>query len=235
MDAPETLALALDPGHILRRQGFTPDPWQRAFVISLLKEIAAYPIDGICLHYNRRPPLVEFEPPVLAGFKEQFGKDPRQLDDRDPQWLKYRATFLTQFMREVREAMNQCALDQKRGKPLEVSAIVMSSEQENLYNAMDLRSWVKEGLVDTLIPYTSVERLTSSADSWVDPRAAEFFLRLTKGTPCKLALNLMPRVLSPEEYRRRAHRLYEAGVQHLFFWDRCGGHGRTWDALRRLI
>ncbi len=199
----------------------------RRFVVSLLAEMAEYPIDGVCLFYNRRPPLVEYEAPVVEGFQAKYGEDPRQLDEKDPRWLSYRATFLTQFMREVREAMEKAARDQNRSKPLEVSAIVMSSRQENLYYAMDLETWIKEGLVDTIIPYTSAPGLDSSKDSWVDPSDAEFFLRITRDTPCKLALNLMPRSLTAKQYRSRAHALYQAGVEHLFFWDGGPGRGRV--------
>ncbi len=209
----------------------------RRFVVSLLAEMAEYPIDGVALFYNRRPPLVEYEKPVVDGFQARYGEDPKQLDERDPRWLSYRATFLTQFMREVREAMEKAARDQNRSKPLEVSAIVMSSREENLYYAMDLETWIKEGLVDTIIPYTSAPGLDSSKDSWVNPSDAEFFLRITRDTPCKLALNLMPRSLTAKQYRSRAHALYQAGVEHLFFWD--GGRGRggsdsAWEAMRRL-
>ena len=192
---------------------------------------------SVPLLYNRRPPLVEYEAPVVEGFQTKYGEDPRQLDEKDPRWLSYRATFLTQFMREVREAMEKAARDQNRSKPLEVSAIVMSSREENLYYAMDLETWIKEGLVDTIIPYTSAPGLDSSKDSWVNPSDAEFFLRITRDTPCKLALNLMPRSLTAKQYRSRAHALYQAGVEHLFFWD--GGRGRggsdsAWEAMRRL-
>ncbi len=72
---------------------------------------------------------MEYEPPVVEGFKGKYGQDPRQLDERDPRWLSYRATFLTEFMREVREAMNEVAKEQKRSKPLEISAIVMRNEE----------------------------------------------------------------------------------------------------------
>ena len=211
-------------------------PEVRQFVVSLLKEMAAYPIDGVCLLYNRRPPLVEYAPPVVEGFKARYGEDPRQLDPRDPRWLSFRATFLTQFMQEVREAMNQVGREQRRNKAPKVSAIVMSSRQENLYYGMDLEAWIKEGLVDAIIPYSSVKGLNRTADSWVEPRDAEFFLRITKGTGCKLALNLMPRQISPEQYRRRAHRLYQAGVEYFFFWDASGRNdfSHSWDVLRRL-
>ena len=69
--------------------------------------------------------------------------------------------------------------------------------------------------MDTIIPYTSGQGLNSAADS-AEPTDAEFFLNVTRGSRTKLALNLMPRLLSPDEYRRRAHALYRAGVEQLF-------------------
>ena len=118
----------------------------------------------------------------------------------------------------------------------EVTAIVMSSEAENLYYGMDLKAWIGEGLVDTIIPYTSGPGLNSAADSWLNPTDAEFFLNVTRGSRTKLALNLMPRLLSPDEYRRRAHALYQAGVEQLFFWDTNARNdfNPSWSALRRL-
>jgi uncharacterized lipoprotein YddW (UPF0748 family) len=210
-------------------------PGFREFVLSLLKEVAGYPVDGICLLYNRRPPVVEYEAPVVDAFKAKYGKDPRKLDPKDPQWLAHRAEVLTSFMRDVRAAMDAIAQQQKR-KRIEVSAIVMSTEAENLYNAMDLPAWINNGSVDTIIPYTSVPNVDSNADSFEDPQAAEFFLRITRGTSCKAAFNFMPRQLSPETYRMRAHRLYEAGAEHFFFWDCNGRHDYSpaWSALRRL-
>ena len=208
----------------------------RQYVLRLFREIAAYPIDGICLLYNRRPPLVEYEEPIVEGFGKTYGEDPRRLDDRDPRWLRYRATFLTQFMREVRGMLTEEARKQGRDQPFEVSAIVMGTEGANLYYAMDLEEWIREGLVDTLIPYTSSGDLNSGQDTFVDPRDAEYFLRITKGTSCELAASLLPRQITPEDYRTRAHRLYQAGVENLFFWDcyqRCD-YSPSWTALRRL-
>src|SRR5262245_24869646 len=211
-------------------------PEVRQAVISLLKEMASYPLEGICLAYNRRPPLLEYETPILEGFKSKYHEDPTALSERDPRWLAYRATFLAEFMREVRQAMKDVARTQNRAKPIEVSAIVMGSEAENAYHGMDLQSWIKQGLVDTLIPYTSAEKLLSSADSWTNPRDAEFFLKITRGSSCKLALNLMPRQLPPEEYRRRALALYRAGAEYLFFWDsdQRNDFDPSWNALSRL-
>ena len=213
-------------------------PEVRRLVVSLLREIAEYGVDGIGLWYNRRPPLVEYEPPLIEGFKAEYGEDPRHLDDNDRRWLLYRARTLTQFMREVRQAMDGVAEDMGRTKRIEITAITMKDEEENLQNAMDLRAWIDEELVDTLIPYTHKPNLDGASESWTDPRDLEFFRSLTDGTSCKLAPNIRPQRISPEGYRRRAGPLYDSGVQHLFFWDTApparAHYGDEWNALRRL-
>ena len=122
-------------------------------------------------------------------------------------------------MREVRDAMDRVAEEQGRDKRIEVSAIVVSTEQENLYNAMDLKAWVDQGLVDTLIPYGSEPNVGGNERSWTDVRDLDYFIGITKGTPCRLAPNIMPRHTTAEDYRRRALALYEAGIEDLFFWD----------------
>jgi len=117
--------------------------------------------------------------------------------------------------------------------------VVLSSEAENLYRAIDLRTWVAEGLVDTVIPYSSAPNLDSAAEAWGDPASIEFFVNLVSGTDCVLAPNLMPRYVPPAELRRLARQLYDAGVTHVFAWDAVMLGGRAvfndyWDALRRL-
>lgn len=212
-------------------------PATREFVVSMLSEIASFPVDGVALLYNRRPPLAEYEPPIVDGFMTEHGDDPRRLDEMDPRWLSYRARVLTQFMREVRRAMDAVAEEQGRRR-IEVSAIVLATEQENLYRGMDLRAWVREGLVDTLIPYSTAPNYNSFMDSWTDQTDLDFHVSITKGTPCKLAPNLMPRDMTAEDYMQRAGALYEAGIENLFFWDcsenRGGPDVQSWTALRRL-
>ena len=214
-------------------------PEARRFVVSVLREVAGFPVDGVCLLYNRRPPLVEYEPPLVEGFMAEYGEDPRHLDEMDPRWLSYRATVLTQFMREVRRAMDEVAEQRTPRTRIDVSAVVMSSEEENLYRGMDLKAWVDERLVDTLVPYSSAPNVNSHVETWADVRDIEYFVSLTKGTSCKLAPNIMPRLMSAEDYRRRVAALYDAGVESFFFWDTDVLQPRTveqrsWNALCRL-
>ena len=214
-------------------------PEVRAYVISLLREVVQYPVDGVCMLYNRRLPLVEYEPQLVEGFRTEHGVDPRTLDSLDPAWLRYRSGVLTQFHRELRAAMDEETRRQGRSRRLQISAVVASSEAENLKFGVDPRAWVAEGLVDTLIPYSSAPNFNSSVDAWADPRAIDYFLNIARGSNTVVAPNMMPRQVSPEHLRQRASGLYRAGVQHLFFWDCAGGSGRAnyadmWSALRRL-
>ena len=176
-------------------------------------------------------PLVDYEPPLVEGFIEAYGEDPRELDDRDRRWTEFRAGALTLFMREVRAEMDAVAGEQKRDR-IGISAIVTSSEEENLFYGLDLKVWVRDGLIDTLIPYSSLPNFNSNDASWIDPEDARFFIELTRNHACRLALNIMPREMSAAEYRRRAAVLYQAGVEHLFFWDGAMGRSQHSDATR---
>jgi len=217
-------------------------PEVREFVVSLLREIAERPIDGVCLLYNRRPPLVEYEPPLVDGFTREFGCDPRTLPEDDPDWLAYRAATLTQFMRDVRAAMDEASRGRQRR--LAVSAIVAASEAENLMQGIDVAAWVREDLVDTLIPYSARTNFRPFFNEpggmvWTDSEQLEFLVETVADSPCVVAPNVMPRSMPPEDYRRQAATIYGAGAEHLFFWDSAGGgcranFGHEWNALRRL-
>ena len=84
-------------------------------------------------------------------------------------------------------------------------------------------------MVDTLIAYSSAARLGDYEPTWEDPKDVDWFVSLVKGSKCRLALNLMPRDMTAEEYYGKAHKLYKAGVGNFFFWD---GGERVRKALR---
>ena len=208
-------------------------PETRRFALSLLGEMAAYDIDGIALLYNRQPPLIGYEGPPVEGYQKEFGRDPRTLDERDPEWLRYRARALTELMRGLRGLLDEAARRGSRRR-LEISAWVFSDEDENLFYGLDLKAWLREGLIDTLIPYTSAPKLFSWATAWENPADVEAWRALVRGTSCRLALNVMPRDMDGEQYLRRAHALYQLGIDHLAFWDTPIVGSPASPVLRRL-
>ena len=212
-------------------------PETREFVVSILREVAAYGVDGIALLYNRRPPLLDYEPPLVEGFQAEFGEDPRALPEDDSRWLAYRARVMTQFMREVRDAMRAVEGDLGMDRPIHISAVVAATLGENLQYALDIEKWIAEGLVDTIAPYSSLPSFDSLNEAWSEMADVDRWVAVTNGTNTKLALNIMPRQFSAEDYMRKANALYKRGVDNLFFWDadvRRAKFRPSWNALRRL-
>ena len=208
-------------------------PEVREYVVSLFREMAEeYPIDGVSPLYCRRPPLVEYEAPLVEGFKAEYGRDPRDLDERDREWLQYRSGALTDFMRRLRRAMDEVGTE--TGRRLQVTAVVAKDEEENLYDGIDLKTWVSEGLVDVLMPFSSHAAYNMNAEAWSDTGATRYFQSLVEGTPCELSFNIQPSGMEPGRLRRRASELYRAGAESLFFWNTPSKYSEHWTALRRL-
>jgi hypothetical protein len=209
-------------------------PGMRAFAISLLREMAEKPVDGVCLLYNRRPPFAEYEPHIVEAFRRASGEDALEIDEHDPDWLQFRAGVMTDFMRELRAGLSEVASATGRDKRVQVSAVVMKDEAENMHRALDLRTWVQEGLIDTIIPYTSAPDLNSRVPAWEEPeRELEFFLDIVRETPVTLAPSVLPRSMTPENYQHAARRIYAAGPERLFIWDCTTAHD-SFKGLRSL-
>jgi hypothetical protein len=234
---PELRAINRD-GSVAARTSYT-FPETRRYVLSVLREIAEYGVDGIAILYIRRPPLVGYEPPIVEAFRTETDLDARELAEDDERWLRFRCRVLNGFMREVRAEMDAVAREQGRSNPIAITAMVSGREDENILHGMDVAAWVAEGTVDTLIPYTMAPDLDSSAEAWPDPAAARYWLDLVKGTSTTVSFSILPRWKSPEDYQRAARALYQEGAQSLFFWD-CGGQRVNfmdqfaWNAMRRL-
>ena len=214
-------------------------PEVRRYVLTVLREIAEYGVDGIALIYIRRPPLVGWEPSLVAAFRAETGLDAHALAPDDSRWLAFRCRALNGFMREVRAEMDAVAREQGRARPIAITAMVSGRPEENLLHGMDLAAWVAEGTVDTIIPYTMAPALDSLAEGWPDPSAAAYWVELVRGTKTDVSFSVMPRWKSPDDYRRTARDLYRQGAESLFFWD-CGGQRvnfmdqSAWNAFRRL-
>ena len=100
-------------------------------------------------------------------------------------------------------------MGEKRGRKIEISPHVLNDEKTNLYYGLDVATWVRDGLVDNIISYP-----WQNLDTDVP-----YFVGLTRGTGVTYYNEVMPRRMSPEEYRQRAIEDYAAGVDGLCFWD----------------
>jgi hypothetical protein len=202
-------------------------PGVRNFLLALFREVAERGADGINLGFVRGLPCLLYEQPMVDGFRQTFGQDPRNLPEDDPRWLRFKAGVMTDFMRALRREMDRVGAQQ--GRKVQVSAYVLNNEALNLTHGLDAATWAQEGLVDFIIPYP----LHNVMD--VDIAA---FVRMTRGTECKVYPEVMPRRQSPAEYREKALAFYAEGVDGLAFWDASSayraGFKDEWSMVRRL-
>lgn len=118
-------------------------PQVQEHMLNLIKEIAEYEPDGICLCFIRGVPLVLYEPIMVEGFKKKYGIDPRELEECDPRWTNYQGQVITSFVKKAKAVL----------KPHQrLSAIVPGNELDCRKWGLDISTWVKECIVDDLFP-----------------------------------------------------------------------------------
>ena len=193
-------------------------PEVRRHWIELMREaLWGYGVDGVHVVFTRCHPFVLYERPVVEEFIERYGVDPRELDPRDERWLRHRASYVTQFLREVRAMLREA--EAELGRDLKAAYHVMNSVANSLYFGLDVEAWVREGLVDYLIIhpcFTVDERVPT--DWRVRPEFVREYAELVKGR-CELYVDVYPRRMPAEAYRLKAIEYYEAGADGLCFWD----------------
>ncbi len=219
---PEWRCVDID-GREIARMSYAFEGMQD-YALSLLLELAGYDVDGVCMTWVRGAPYVLYEKPLVEGFKAKTGRDPRDLPEDDEEYLRYRARYMTAFARKVRRAMDERG--RERGRRVEILTHVLNDEDANLFYGFDVETWVREGLVDTLIPYPW-------RDNDID---VAYFSGITGGSPVSLRPEIMPRSMPPEQFRRHAMDFYDKGAEGFCFWDTEGRHLRRaeWSMMQRL-
>ncbi|MBI3941885.1 MAG: family 10 glycosylhydrolase [Chloroflexi bacterium] len=202
-------------------------PGVQDYVISLFREVVELGADGISLAYVRSYPCVLYEAPVVDGFIEKYGVDPRNLPEDDPRWLGHKAEALTGFMRNLRRSMDETG--QRLGRHIQLSAVVLNTLDFSLLNGMDVAAWTREGLVDFIMPDSSRGSMPLDSSGYID---------VCRGTKCKVYPEMMPRQMAPAEYQQQALQAYGLGADGLSFWDIDSesrlGLKDQWSMVRRL-
>ncbi|MEW6358364.1 MAG: hypothetical protein AB1696_18670 [Planctomycetota bacterium] len=122
-------------------------PEVREWKLAILREALQRDIDGIDIDFLRHPPVLGYEAPLVQGFQAKFSADPKTLPDDDARWLQYRCDVMSDFMREVRRAVNEAA--ESKGRPLGISVRI----DHRYFRAwgLDIEAWMKERLIDILV------------------------------------------------------------------------------------
>ena len=204
-------------------------PQVRKHLIDVLREAVSFGADGANVIFVRGVPSVLFEKPFRDLFGEKHGVDPMTLKDDDPRILKLRAEIVTLFLRELRAMLD--AEGERLGRRLEQSAYVMGTENDNLRHGLDVATWVREGLIDLVIPFWRV------GGAKIRRYDLDFYRRAcaAKGvrfTPTFITWRLpaLNRVLNDSV------KFYDGGAAGVSLWDANSAAARMdrWSVLSRL-
>jgi hypothetical protein len=190
--------------------------------IALLREALLSGCDGIQVLLLRSHPFVLYEPPVIATFIEQHGVDPRLLAETDPRWLRHRSTYVTTFLRDIRQLLDEPGYQGRREL-----GVTFLAHADPLLFACDVDTWIIEGLVDYLMPNSALDP--------IDINLIQHWRNLG-GEHLHIHPDLEPRTQPGEAYVALAQRYYDAGADGLHLWDgeRRPPRASEWAILRRL-
>jgi len=139
----------------------------RRYKLDLLRELLAYPIDGLFLDWIRTGDIRDnpqtdengvansgYEAPLVEAFKTEFNLDPHDVLNGDPRWVRTRTKPQTLFMRDVRRLV-------RKTKPIPVAVMVGhpwhyrgtgDKIDGNLRGLLlDVTAWAEEGLMDAAV------------------------------------------------------------------------------------
>lgn len=221
-------------------------PEVRKYKLDILREaVETYDVEGVHLELLRNPPFFGYELPLVDGFQKEYGLNVLSPDFKaNATWYKYRARFMTDFLRELRSTLDQ--VGRKRGRRLWLGARVDWSEY--LRQGLDVETWIKEGLVDML---------AAGVNGLGYPYApADEFVRMAKGTKCRIYGSTSPegagyRDPTPEDdktghrfyprsapasldmRRRRYLEYFKRGVQGMYLFNDGGSYLGEFSNLER--
>lgn len=145
--------------------------------IDILVEAAAYGLPGISLGFLHHPPIFHYHSILVDGYKRRYGKEPpRNVANRDffqhlntsPEsdtdhlrWYRYRASFITQFGRDLRAALRAKGLGH-------VKVSIRVRPQHCLFDGIDIDAWLDERLCDEVVAgsYAGDPELIKPTTEW---------------------------------------------------------------------
>ena len=121
----------------------------RKFMIDYIVNMAHSGCDAVTLIAHRGIPYVHYEKPVADKFFELYGEYPYELPLDEPRLNKVHCDIMTEFFRELREA-----LDENFGKnKVEIHLRGQFSLVDNKYIGLDCERLAAEGLVNAIVSY----------------------------------------------------------------------------------
>ncbi len=121
--------------------------------VDILEEVAGYSPDALVIGCCRQPPMCGYNPEMVETYKKLTGTDPTAIDFDDGQpyleWISWRADFFTEVLHELKDRLIRMEREIGRKIPV-IARIPGAGLLWNLTQGMDVRTWVREGLIDEL-------------------------------------------------------------------------------------
>ena len=202
--------------------------------IDLLVEAARIGVEGLQLDFCRQPPMARYHPRLVEGFRQATGLEALDLDPWEPcsaggnafrEWITYRASFITQMLRDLHAALE--TLRRETGRAIPVQARVPDNGLDvDLMAGLDCATWFAEGLVQEL----SVSSLNWLADFQEHDLRPYVELGKHYGVKVLGGVNALaiqrvsgalpgPEEMNPVRLAERALRQYEDGAQGMTLYQ----------------
>ena len=139
-------------GHRYRRNAGWAHPEVRRWKLEIIREILAYDPDGIMLDLGRYQHMLDddlvstagYDPPAVEAFRNETGRDPVEIPNGDPQWLKFRADYFTQWVGDVRKLLDAQHGDKK------ISVYLRAPGSGRAQNLNELQGeWTEQQLLES--------------------------------------------------------------------------------------
>lgn len=218
-------------------------PEVRKHVLDVLNEsFAISGANGVDLTFMRGSPCVLYESPVLEVFKKKTGLDARKIKIDDQRFLKFKAEYVTGFIRETRVLLDKIS---GAGKRKEISVSVYGDCRSNLMSGLDVETWADQKLVDSIVvwpqsadlQYICFEPAMGKKEGYLAQANYRFFRQLCSRNKIPFYLCILVVVAQNHgELISLVQDAYRNGVDGLYFWDAPSEFNRsnTNEILRRM-
>ena len=206
-DGSETSVSAA--GEVAWLNPFHPEVQQ--FITNLLVELASnYDIDGIQFDdHTSLPHEFGYDQYTVDLYRQEMKKDPPG-DSQDPEWVKWRADKITDFMVRLNQRIKQI-------KPKAIFSV-----SPNYYDfayklqLQDWLSWVRANIVDELIVQVYRNNLESFTAKLIRPEMQEVQQRIPTGVGIMAGLRTSP--VSMQQIKSQVRTAQGRGLGVVFFY-----------------